>query len=456
MDHETLLTKTIELTQTLGYQEALAQYEQGYEWQIRFSNSAQDIYKRWNLDNIEIFIMKDQKTTTVQVESPTLDSIENTLRNTLKFLESSPPSQMYQGMESEVKPYPQISGLFDSRSKSLHERAPELVKDNIDAALNAGAKKVAGVFYFGYANTAIRTSHGFSGHYDNSYYRTTTRTFVDAESSGQDILCGRNLDNLQKKLIISGEKAGQIAKMAENPRAGKAGTYDVILSPTVGGNIFGEITDGATPLMIMIGMSALEGKLNTQLGPESLDIASNGLLGEGLGSRPFDVEGTPTQSLPIFEKGKLVNLIHNTSSAKLNGTHSTGHSNFVAFGVGSKILAPLHTNTVYSPGNLSEAEIIAECQHPTIYFTSNWYTRFTNMLESSFSTIPRDGLFYVEKGEIQYPIRNVRLSDNLLRMLTNIEHIGSDVQQVQWWEVQTPTFIPMIKVKDCTITAATQ
>ncbi|MHA1611169.1 MAG: TldD/PmbA family protein [Promethearchaeota archaeon] len=456
MDHETLLAKTIELTQSLGYQEALAQYEQGYDWQVRFSNSAQDIYKRWNLDNLEIFVMKDQKTTTVQLESPTIESVEQKLRATLKFLEASPPSQLYQGMEMEIKPYTQISGLFDNRSKSLHEQGPELVKDNIDAALNAGAKKVAGVFYFGYSNTALRTSHGFSGNFDSSYYRTTTRTFVDAESSGQDIICGRNLDNLKKKLITSGEKAGQIAKMAVNPRAGKAGKFDVILSPTVGGNVFGEITDGANPLMIMIGMSALDGKLGNQLGPESLNISSNGLLGEGLGSRPYDVEGTPTQNLPIFEKGKLVNLIQNTSSAKLYQTQSTGHSTFVEFGVGSKILAPIHTNTVYKPGDLTEAEIIAECQRPTIYFTSNWYTRFTNQLESSFSTIPRDGLFYVENGEIQYPIRNVRLSDNLLRMIQNIEHIGSDVQQVQWWEVQTPTFIPTIKVKDCTITAATK
>ena len=85
---------------------------------------------------------------------------------------------------------------------------------------------------------------------------------------------------------------------------------------------------------------------------------------------------------------------------------------------------------------------------PTIYITSNWYLRFTNQLEGTFSTIPRDGMFLIEKGEISQPIQKLRIADNLLRMYANIEVLGKTARQVQWWEVETPMFILFVRVKE--------
>ncbi|HUW89852.1 MAG TPA: metallopeptidase TldD-related protein, partial [Candidatus Nanopelagicaceae bacterium] len=135
---------------------------------------------------------------------------------------------------------------------------------------------------------------------------------------------------------------------------------------------------------------------------------------------------------------------------------NTGNSTFFDFGIGSKFLAPGPSNIAINGGDYTLEEIIAESKKPTIYITSNWYTRFTNMTEGIFSTIPRDGMFLIENGEIKKPVRRLRLSDNLLRICSNISAIGKDVKQIYWWEVLTPTFTPTIKVKDCTITAATQ
>ena len=77
-------------------------------------------------------------------------------------------------------------------------------------------------------------------------------------------------------------------------------------------------------------------------------------------------------------------------------------------------------------------------------------------MEGIFSTIPRDGIFLIENGEIQKPVRKLRLSENLLGMLSRIEAIGKDIKQINWWEVGIPTFIPTIKVADCNLSAATQ
>ncbi|WP_457557818.1 TldD/PmbA family protein [Candidatus Harpocratesius sp.] len=456
LDSNELLLKTLEITKKYGIDDVIAQYHLGKEWQIRFSNSEQDIIKQWEVDNLELFIVKNKRTTMIPIQTPTLKKIEEKIKQSLIYLENSPPSQLYAGIESNIQTPAKIDGLFYKKTENLIESGSSLVYKAIDAALEEGAKKVAGVLYFGSQNSALRTSKGFSGEFDHSYYRATLRAFVEAQSSGQDLLCGRNLDNLEAKMITMGKNAGKIASMAVNPKQGKAGTYDIILSPTVAGNIFGEITDAANPLFVMLGLSPLKDKIGKQIGPNFLSIRDNNLLSEGLNARPFDVEGTPGQITPLIENGKLMNYVHNTSTAIQYSTKSTGNSVFIGFGTGTKLLAPYSSNIEYTPGDFSKNEIIEESKKPTIYITSNWYTRFTNQMEGTFSTIPRDGLFYVENGEIQYPIRNVRLSDNLLRMLKNITQIGKDIQQIQWWEVNTPTFIPTIKVKDGNITAATK
>jgi PmbA protein len=140
-------------------------------------------------------------------------------------------------------------------------------------------------------------------------------------------------------------------------------------------------------------------------------------------------------------------------------TKSTGNSylgGVYSEDLGPRLLAPIPSNYVYDAGDYSLDEIIAECKKPTIYLTSNWYTRFTNFMEGIFSTIPRDGIFMIENGEIQKPVRKLRLTETLLGMLSRIQTIGKDVKQINWWEVNTPTFIPTIKVENCNLTAATQ
>jgi PmbA protein len=113
-------------------------------------------------------------------------------------------------------------------------------------------------------------------------------------------------------------------------------------------------------------------------------------------------------------------------------TKSTGNCQLVIFGIGSRFLVPNSTNLVFSEGDASFEKLL-EPQRPTIYVTSNWYIRFTSQLEGTFSTIPRDGMFLIENGEISQPIQKPRIADYLLRMYANIEALGNSVRQVKWW-----------------------
>ena len=444
------------IAQKAEVSEVIALMTEGVNYQIRFSNSNIDISKEWRHSLLEVFLASNRKATEVDIQNPTPEKIRRSITRAARFARNLPDNELYGGIETEKHTYPEIQGLFDKEITDFPEKAAELVDVAIQSSLDAGAKRAAGVLYFGNEEKNLVTSNGLEGSYKTSYYRFTIRSFVDYESSGQDIAAGRSLRRIEKILAEAGGRSGKIAKMAYNGRQGKAGRYDLIMSPTVAANVLGQITDAANPIMIFFGMSPLGDRIGKQIGPDNLTITDNPTVSEGLASRPFDVEGTPSSQTPIIKDGVLAGLVHNTSTSKIMQVENTGNSAFVNLGFGSKILAPAPTNMIYEPGDYSWNEIVAESKKPTIYITSNWYTRYTNMLEGEFSTIPRDGMFLIEDGEIRKPIRKLRLADNLLGICKRIEAIGNDIAEINWWEVDTPTFIPTIKVAECNFTAATK
>ena len=197
-------------------------------------------------------------------------------------------------------------------------------------------------------------------------------------------------------------------------------------------------------------------KLNGKIGPDFVTAYDDPTFPKGLVSRPYDFEGNISKRTEIVEKGVLKRYVHNTSSAKMYETQSTGNSHLVNIMRGVKMLLPKATNIVFENGQHSLDELM-EGNKPTIYMTCNWYTRWQNRVSGDFSTITRDALFLLKNGRRE-PIKNLRVSDNIMRMFANIIAIGNDREQIYWWggERLIPTVVPSVRIADCRITAATQ
>ena len=255
-------------------------------------------------------------------------------------------------------------------------------------------------------------------------------------------------------MVEAGAKAGRLSKQAIGAVQGTPGKYDLILSPAVGANVIGGLPESANPFYIMMGLSPLGDKMGEQIAPEIVTTYEDPLFPGGIESTAFDWEGTPSKTVKIIDKGVLKAMVHNTTTANMFETESTGSSRMVDMGGGAKMLLPASSNLVFENGK-SDMDELLDVDRPTIYVTCNWYTRFQNYQTGDFSTIPRDAMFLVNKGELK-PIKNMRISDNVMRMLANIDALGNDRTQVYWWEVQTPTVIPTMRIRDCRMTAATQ
>ncbi len=423
--------------------------------QIRFSQSNIDISKRWEALKLELFIVMGEKTGTTDRPITSVEDVKKAVDDTVSFTEILPDSMFYAGLEDATHSYRELKGEYDDKIDSFAEIAPEVINSVIDEAVREGAKRVAGALMITKQNFFFKSSLGPEGSSKGTTYDLNVRALQEElDYSGQGLDCGTIPSQSEKSMLEAGAKAGQLSKQAIGAVQGTPGTYDLILSPTVAANVLGSIPESANPFYIMMGMSPLQDRMGEQIAPEFVTASEDPLFTGGLRSTPFDWEGTPSRTTNIVEKGVLKSLIHNTTTARMFDAESTGSSRMGDVGVGMKMLLPGASNIVFDNGNHSLEELM-DVTKPTIYVTCNWYSRFQNYQTGEFSTIPRDAMFLVEKGEMK-PIKNMRISDNTMRMFANIDALGNDRTQVYWWEVQTPTVISTMRIRDCKMTAATQ
>ena len=426
--------------------------------QIRFSQNKIDINKEWQIHLIELFTVVDGSKIAVGEFSPTSEeNVRKRVESQVKFAKKMAPSPLFQSIEKQISSYSQVPGLYDPKIVDYREKAPEVINASIQEAQSAGAKRVAGSFFFRDNYCYLNSSSGPKGEYSTSFYNLTVRAFQEElDASGQGLACGTIPSSAEKKILNASEKAGHYSKLHLGAKQAKPGIFDIIMAPAVAANLLGKIPEMANPLLIMMGMSPLGDKMGEQLSPEFVSVNDKGLQSDGLGSSPFDFEGTPRKNTPLIDKGVLMNYIHNTSTSALVQSETTGNSELYDIGIGTKFLTPTATNFVFNNGDNSFEELLEGSGKPTVFVLCNWYTRFTSRISTEYSTIPRDAAFLVENGELGQPVKNFRISDNLLRQFANIDAMGNDRTQIQWWEVEFPTWIPTIRVKDCRITTATQ
>ncbi len=424
--------------------------------QIRFSQNSIDISKRWNNLKLELFVLvKGKKTGTIERSVESLNEVKQTVDDAVSFAEILPDSMFFAGIEDKIHEYPKLIDRYDDRIEAFTPKAPEIINSAIDQAVSEGAKRAAGALMIADTHFFFKSSNGPEGGGKETGFDLNIRAFQDElDYSGQGLISGTIPSQAEKGMIEAGAKAGRLSKQAIGAVQGTPGKYDLVLSPAVGANVIAQISESANPFLIMMGLSPLNDKMGEQIAPEMVTTYEDPLFPGGLASAAFDWEGTPSKTVKIVDKGVLKALVHNTSTSRMFETESTGSSRLVDLGSGTKLLLPASSNIVFENGDHSFEELL-DVNRPTIYVTCNWYTRFQNYQTGEFSTIPRDGMFLIEKGEMK-PIKNMRISDNLMRMFANIDALGNDRTQVFWWEVQTPTIIPTMRIRDCRMTAATQ
>ena len=383
---------------------------------------------------IEIFAAKDKKLVSTSLKEFDNKSVNKTVQKIIEFLKTSQENKDYVGIPENKFKYPKIEGCCDKKIENCD--SIEIVDTAINAALK-NSKRTAGTFQSSIGKVLILTSTGIEQEYEASSLYLSLRAFATKEASGHKTITSSVLKKFNFENC--GKEAGEIAKLSLNPEEGKPGEYDIVFSPLAFASILDNVGDASSIFNVEAGMSFLKGKLNEKLG--NFNLFDNGILNNGIGSCAFDAEGHPCQKTEVIKEGILKTYLHNTSSAIRHKTVSTGNAG---------IISPHPTNLVLegkqgNPFNIDRG----------IYITNVWYTRFQNYATGDFSTIPRDGMFMIKNSEIDKPIKNLRVSENVLNMLKNIEKFSKEKEQITSWEASTPCHLAPLLIKNVRMTKPT-
>ncbi|MBU2634056.1 MAG: TldD/PmbA family protein [Nanoarchaeota archaeon] len=414
-----------------GADDVVLEYVTSEGTQLKFVNNK--IVKTGTevLNNLAIFVVQKGKIISTSLKDLNKDSADKLITNIFKFLKNSEPSKDYRGIAKGPFKYKNIEGVYDKKVLDFDE--VDLLNKGINAALE-NSKRVSGIFETSMTSDYLLTSNGAEVEEKSTNLYFSIRAFNKKEESGHMTACSRSLNDFTVE--DAGRKAGEIAKLAKNPVSFKDGKYDVVFSYLPMASILEYIMDLASVFHVESGLSFFKDQVGKKLG--NFDLIDDGTLAKGYNSTKFDCEGHPTQKNMIIDKGVFKTYLHNTSSASRYKVKNTANAG---------LLVPSAFNILFD----SEKSNVLD-QKKAIYITNIWYTRFQNYQTGDFSTIPRDGMFLIENGEIVKSLKNIRISDNMLNIMKNINSCGEEKKQIRSWEANTPVTTPEVLVKDVNVT----
>lgn len=434
------LSKTEEIVKkakSLGADEVIAKTTFGRYRQVRFSNNQVDTTVAWNDYVTDVALAWKKRVVATQIRN--FKDVDGNIKRLMDLAKVSQENPMFGGFAKGQFKYSKTQA--DKKILEL-ENPIEYVFDAVNAAEKEVGSEIdsGGILFAKFEDVFIASSEGPTGMASHSAIELSIRAFSEREASGHGVECCSSLKDF--KPAKAGEKAGKIARLAKNPKAGDEGVYDVIFDPLICGSMLAVWGSMVSAFYILTQMSVFVNKLGQKVAPDIVTLKDNPAE-YSLANRVFDDEGVPTRENVFIDHGVLKTYLHNTSTAKIFKTETTGNAGLVM---------PTPWNIEMEQGDMSKEELFKQVKKG-LYLTNTWYTRFQNYAKGDFSTIPRDGIFLIENGEIKQSLKDIRVSDNVLAMLNNIVAISKERQHVHWWgEADPPSLSPYVLIKGVHIT----
>lgn len=419
--------------------------ESGVESHFRFAANAFTTNGRREDTNITLTVWIDRKRGAASVNDTAPTSIRAMVEEAEGIARLSPVDREYVPTLSQQQ-YTPVNGYEDATA-------------NVGAATRAaqisgviGACEKAGVIGAGFhqANIAASASATKSGNF--SYQRSslvslamTART-PDGGSSGYFLRNHFDVARLDTARIA--REAIRRALESRNPRTLPAGVYPVILEPQAVADLLRGLPFAFDARNADEGRSAFAApggktKAGQQVFDERISFYSDPWHPELPGSQAAQ-SGVPARKVHLVRNGIIDNLVYSRFWAQQKGkTPTPGPVNAVM-------------QSSARPANLDE---MVKATDRGLLVGRFWYIRMVDPRTLLFTGLTRDGVWYIEKGTIQHPVRNFRFNQSILQMLAqgNVEMIGAS-ERVSASESQgdNAALLPALKLKAFNFTSQSE
>jgi len=217
-------------------------------------------------------------------------------------------------------------------------------------------------------------------------------------------------------------EAVRLAMQALTARPAPAGTFPVILSSSAGGTMIHEACGhGLEADLALAGVSAFAGKLGQKVAAEGVTIIDDGTLPHKRGSSACDDEGNPAQRVVLVERGVLKAYLQSRKTSRRMGAEPTGNGRRESY---RHIPIPRMRNTFLAPGHESPEAILKDLDRGLL--VKHMGGGQVDTVTGNFVFQVTEG-YWVEQGEIQYPVKNATLTGCGPEVLLGLTRIGSDL-----------------------------
>lgn len=311
----------------------------------------------------------------------------------------------------------------------LHDPSERTPSDLEEAARQAEAVALAvpgvGKSEGGHAGTAssrwrLVTSEGFDGVYAATGFSLGVGVIAEKDGAmerGGESRSTRWLEDLPGPDGI-GAEAGRRAVEKLGPRKISSTTAPVIFDRRMATQVLSPLLGAISGPSIARGTSFLKDKMGQAVLPRGVSLVDDPFRLRGMGSAPFDDEGSPVSLKNIVDDGVLTTWLLNASAAAQLGLQTTGHASRGLAGPPGVSIHNLHL----TPGEADQAGLMGQAGSGLLV---------TGMFGPSLNGNTGDwsagvsGLWF-ENGEVAYPVSEITVAGNLIDLWARLVP-GSDL-----------------------------
>lgn len=366
---------------------------------------------------VGITVYIDQRKGSASTTDISLSSLDSTVKAAIalaKLTEQDP----FSGLAEKIEMPNQIPNLdlyhpWDlqvldaiNRAKVCEQAAMKADKRIINSE---GATLSSSQGYHVYGN-----SHGFLGFYPTSRHSLSCVVIgQDAQGMERDheYTVARDFNDL-----APGEQVGRMAaeRTLKRLSAKKLPTQrlPVLFHSSIASSLWSHFIAAISGGRLFRQSSFMLNTLNKKIFPDHIHIYERPLLKGGLGSAPFDNDGVQTKDKDFVRSGVIQNYILSAYSARKLSLPNTGNAGGV------------HNLHIESTGEDFDT-LLKKMGHGLV--VTELMGQGINLVTGDYSRGAAG--FWVENGQIQYPVHEVTIAGNLLNMFKHIAAVGTDTEK---------------------------
>lgn len=367
-------------------------------------------------------------------------SLEKTVRRAEEIARLAPENPEYMPMLGpqtylSTNPYSESTAKIDPdyRAKAAFDSLDPCRKKNLTAA---------GYLEDTTGFSALGNSKGLVAYNKSTSvdFTITVRT-ADGLGSGYAIRDVTDVSKLSTKDAT--EIAMQKALASVTAKALEPGKYTVILEPAASvdllqnmmGSMDGRSADEGRSFLskkgggTRLGEKLFDERVTIYSDPTNLEIPTSAFGGGGGGRFGGGADGRPQEKVTWVDKGVVKNMYYSRFWANKKGVPAT----------------PPPAAFIMAGGSQSLLDLIKSTEKG-ILVTRLWYIRAVDPQTLLYTGLTRDGTFYIENGQIKFPVKNFRFNESPVIMLNNLEAMGKPVRI-------GGNLIPPLKIRDFTFSS---